>query len=394
LALTGYENRVTVESRDLQGGNPTTIATEKDLRDYYWVPDGRVLLSRAEYGSNESDANLWEINVNARTGAPSGKARRVTDWAGFTPANLSGSADGKRVCMLRTSFQSHIFVGQFKSAEAKLENVRPLNMDQQADMPFAWTPDSKAVIFLSDRNGQNGLFKQYLDKEAPETLVSTGEAQVGARVSSDGSWLLYGARAREDGGTLVKLFRMRMNGGPAEKVLEAHDLEYHECARAPSSLCVMAERTRDQKQVVFTEFDPIHGRGTVLGTIAADPAASYRYGLSPSGAQMAVVKARVNEGRIRLLPMGRGAEQEINVKDWMDLNSLDWAPDGKGMFVTSQSPNGPILLYVDLKGQAHVLWKQKGTLETWSWTIPAPDGKHLAMLGEAVNSNAWMMEGF
>jgi WD40 repeat protein len=109
---------------------------------------------------------------------------------------------------------------------------------------------------------------------------------------------------------------------------------------------------------------------------------------------MAVVKARVNEGRIRLLPLRGGAEQEINVKNWMDLNSLDWAPDGKGLFATSQSPNGPILLYVDLQGKAHVLWKQKGTFETWSWTIPAPDGKHLAILGEAVNSNAWMMEGF
>jgi hypothetical protein len=62
--------------------------------------------------------------------------------------------------------------------------------------------------------------------------------------------------------------------------------------------------------------------------------------------------------------------------------------------VTSQSPLGPVLLYVDLKGNAHVSWKQKGTFETWSWKTPSPDGKHLAILGEAVNSNAWMLEGF
>jgi serine/threonine protein kinase len=395
LALTGYEYHVSVESRDLQGGNPTTIATGMDLSDYYWMPDGRLLLSRAEVGSNANDSNLWEVKVNPRTGVPSGTPRRVTDWAGFSASNFSSSVDGRRLCMLRTSFQSHIFVPQFKSADAALENLRPLNMDQQADMPFAWTPDSKAVIFISDRNGQAGIFKQGLDKEVPETLAIAGEAQIGARVSSDGSWLLYGVGTRETGAAArAKLMRMRLSGGPRENVLEAHGLEYFECARPPSLSCVMVERSRDQKQAVFTGFDPVKGRGEVLATIAVDAGASYRYGLSPSGAQMAVVKARVNEGRIRLLPLRGGAEQEINVKNWMDLNSLDWAPDGKGLFATSQSPNGPILLYVDLQGKAHVLWKQKGTFETWSWTIPAPDGKHLAILGEAVNSNAWMMEEF
>jgi Tol biopolymer transport system component len=129
--------------------------------------------------------------------------------------NFSSSADGKRLCMLRASFQSHIFVAQFKSADAALENLRPLNMDQQADMPFAWTPDSKAVIFVSDRNGQAGIFKQGLDKEAPETLAIAGE--VGARVSSDGSWLLYGVGTRETGpAALAKLMRMRLSGGPTE----------------------------------------------------------------------------------------------------------------------------------------------------------------------------------
>lgn len=395
LTLTGYEYHVSVESRDRQGGNPTTIAKDLDLRDYYWMPDGRLLLSRAEVGSNATDSNLWELNVNPRTGVPSGKPRRITDWGGFSAVNFSSSADGKRLCMLRAAFQSHIFVAQFKSADAALENLRPLNMDQQADMPFAWTPDSKAVISLSDRNGRAGIFKQRLDKEAPETLAIAGETQVGARVSSDGSWLLYGVGTPETGATkLAKLMRMRLSGGPTENILEAHGLEYFECARVPVSSCVMAERSRDQKQIVFTGFDPVKGRGEVLGTIPADPAASYRFGLSPTGTQMAVVKARVNEGRIRLLALRGGAEQEINVKNWMDLNSLDWAPDGKGLFVTSQSPNGPILLYVDLRGNAHVLWKQKGTFETWSWTIPAADGRHVAILGEAVNSNAWTMEGF
>ena len=390
-----HENSLVVESRDLKGENLTTIAAGVQLRDYYWMPDGRILLSRVEPGVSQNDSNLWDLKVNPRSGVPAGKPRKLTDWAGFAAINLSSSADGKRLCMQRMIFQSHIFVGQLNRVDVPLETPRPLTIDEHGDMPFSWTPDSKAVIFVSDRNGHTDIFKQALDQDTPETLVTGGEDKVAARVSSDGSWLIYGVGLRAGGSaSWVELMRMRLAGGPSEKILEAHGLDYFACARVPSSLCVMNERTRDQKQIAFVAFDPLKGRGETLATISVDAAAPYRYGLSPSGSQMAVVKARVNEGRIRVVPLGGGPEQEINVKDWSDLNSLDWAPDGKGLYVTSQSPTGPVLLYVDLQGNAHVLWKQKGTFETWSWTIPSPDGKHLAILGEAVSSNAWMMEGY
>jgi hypothetical protein len=72
------------------------------------------------------------------------------------------------------------------------------------------------------------------------------------------------------------------------------------------------------------------------------------------------------------------------VKNWTDLNSLDWALDGKGLFATSQLPNAPILLHVDLEGKARVLWKQTGTFETWSWTLPAPDDRSTILRVSAI----------
>jgi len=386
---------VFIESRDLQGGNPKTIISGLDLRDFLWMPDGRLILSRTDPPPNETDANLWELRVNARTGIPTGNPKRLTDWAGFRAVDLSSSADGKKLCMLRLEFQSHVFLAALKSAEAPLENPRQFTTEEHGDMPFAWTPDSKALFFVSDRNGRADLFKQSLDKEMPEPLVSGDEDILAARVSSDASWLLYSTASRQGrSAAAIKIMRVRLSGGPTEFVLEAYGLDDFQCATISSSLCVIVERRQDQKQIVFTAFDPVKGRDKLLNTLAVDPSASYRYGLSPNGTQMAFVKARVNEGQIRLIPLGGGPERFINVKNWIDLNSLDWAPDGKGLYVTSQSPNGPILLYVDLQGNAHVLWKQKGTFETWSWTIPSPDGKYLAILGEAANSNAWTIEGF
>jgi hypothetical protein len=40
-----------------------------------------------------------------------------------------------------------------------------------------------------------------------------------------------------------------------------------------------------------------------------------------------------------------------------------------------------------------VLWQYK-TAPGAIWGIPSPDGRYLAMLGQAFNSSVWMLEGF
>lgn len=384
-----------IESCDLSGGKPVTVYSATGLMDYYWMPDGRFFVALGESPPNESDTNLWELKVSKRTGEPSGKPQKITNWAGFSTLNFSASADGKRVSLLRASFQSHVFLGELKEGGTRLETPKLLTRDEHADLPFAWTADSRAVIFQSNRNGQVDIFKQALDSESAELAAGGPGDKFSARVSSDGKWLLFGIAPREAApGTIVRLMRARLAGGAAEPLTEARGLEYFACTKLPSKLCVMTERGTDQKRIVFTELDPEKGRGAVLATLEADPAITYRYGLSPDGREMALVKARRTEGQIRLLPLKGGAEGQIKVKGWTDLNSLDWAPSGKGLYVTSQSPTGPTLLYIDRQGNVRPLWKQKGSFATWGWAIPSPDGRYLAILGEATNSNAWMIEWF
>jgi hypothetical protein len=77
----------------------------------------------------------------------------------------------------------------------------------------------------------------------------------------------------------------------------------------------------------------------------------------------------------------------------LSCRGLYWSPDGKGLYCGSRSPRGGTLLYVDLKGNARVPWQFKGQGGN-IWGIPSPDGRYLAILGEATNSNVWMLEGF
>jgi len=88
-----------------------------------------------------------------------------------------------------------------------------------------------------------------------------------------------------------------------------------------------------------------------------------------------------------------GQPRDIVINGWSDFNAgPDWAPDGKGFYVSSSSPRGATLLHVDLKGNVNALWEQKGSWQTWG--VPSPDGRHLAILGLTVDSNVWMTENF
>ena len=67
--------------------------------------------------------------------------------------------------------------------------------------------------------------------------------------------------------------------------------------------------------------------------------------------------------------------------------------DAKGIYLGSVSPQGMAVLYVDLKGDARVLWQYKGA-GGGTCGIPSPDGRHLLIPTAVRNSNVWMIENF
>jgi WD40 repeat protein len=177
-------------------------------------------------------------------------------------------------------------------------------------------------------------------------------------------------------------------------VLETRNLINFACARAPASLCVIFETSQDRKRLMITAFDPQKGRGKVLRTIEIDPSDTYhRSALSPDGSTFAISRFGETEIHIRLLSLSGGSDREITAKGWSSITGLDWSTDGKGLYCGSQSPQGSTLLYVDLKGNARVLWQHKGG-GGQIWGIPSPDGRYLAIRADVTNSNVWMVEGF
>jgi eukaryotic-like serine/threonine-protein kinase len=396
--------RCDIESRDLKGGQPVVVLSDPRVatgfgRGFWWLADGRLIYSLGEAASpflGSADTNLWEINVETGSGKPTGKPRRIANWTDFSLVGPNATADGKRLVFSRVNAQTDVYVSDLEAGGARLKTPpRRLTLDERKDWATAWTPDSKAVLFNSDRSGNYDIYTQALDQESAEPFVATPQVDAGAGLSADGAWIVYASFAKaEDAFTSapVQLRRVPVSGGSSQLVLTAHGFYDNPCARAPATLCLVAERPEDQKQLVFTAFDPLKGRGREVTRIATDPGRDYVWDLSPDGSQIAM-SFPAGENRIRLLPLGGGEPRDLVVKGWSGFGGgLAWSPDGKGFYVGSSSPRGATLLYIDLKGQPSVMWVLKGSVLTFG--VPSPDGRHLAIEGYTVDSNVWMLENF
>jgi serine/threonine protein kinase len=392
LSQTADRFAEAIESRDLKGGRPATILSETRLTSFSWLPDGRMLYSLAEPDSNYTNCNFWEARIDARTGALNGRPRRLTNWAGFCIDNQSITADGKRLTFRKWTHQLNLYVADLEANWIRMKNPSRLTLSEGGEVPYAWTPDSKAVVFTSTHNGRTGIFKQALGEDSAETIISGLKHSVGAYLSPDGAWVLYLLYPTEGGSsTPTQLMQVPLTGGPPQLVLTSN-FDWYRCSKAPSNLCVIGERTPDRQHLILTAFDPIKGRGPELARLDTDPANTYNWDISPDGTRIAVLKYD-SQGPIRILSLSGQVLQEVSLNGWrFGGTGFDWASDGQGLFICSPTVRGSTLLHVDLHGNVHVLWEQKGS--TQAFGISSPDSRHLAIYGASSNSNIWMMEGF
>jgi Tol biopolymer transport system component len=384
---------ITLGLIDLKTGQTTVILSDPTLTGGSRLPDGRLILARGKEPL-WSDANLWEIRTDLGSGKVTSQLRRLTNWAGFGISDLSVTADGKRLVFLKLQSQADIYVGELKENGTRLENPRRLTLDDRDDLPSAWTPDSKAIVFASDRNGNFDIFKQFLDQHSAEAIITGGGPKSVPRLSPDGAWILYGNLSAS--GDVNKWMRAPIAGGPSEVLID--EPAGIDCTRLPANVCVMDERSSDLKQLIFYALDPLKGKGRELTRIDVDPrVAYYPWELSPDGSRLAMVIPSSQEDHVRIFsPGGTTGEavHDVIVKGWAGLESLHWSPNGKGWYTSSHRAAGGTLLHVDLKGHASVL-RQEGP-HGWPghWGLPSPDGRYLAFPEYTSANNVWMIENF
>ena len=392
----GDRVEIMVQSCDLSGTGITTILPDNHLSTFTWIPSGRFIYSRnTEMGSAESD-NLWELKVDAAKGLPEGKARQLTDWSGFSVFSLSATSDGKRLAFLRGNEHSSVFVGDFTGKESRLVNIRRLTLDDNYNIPSAWTPDSREVIFSAQRNANRLMYRQALDPgSVPQLMTPGGNMHFYlSRLSPDGASIIM--EGEQAGTHKMGLYRVDPKGSIPQLIFKSEAFVLFSCTNKAANFCVYGRPSADKSELLIVAFDPLAGLGKELLRIPLEAGTSaeigfdYSWQVSPDGSRIAIVKRHGHE--IRLVPLSGGPARTISVSGYPDLTDLYWAIDSQSMFVSTRDPNGASLVRIALNGEAQPVWHQPQPAATWGF--PSPDGNHLAILYSRAESNAWLIDNF
>ena len=389
----------TISSVGAEGGERTTLVSDVALFQHWrgnlpfaWLPDGRLLFGRRDEPPNQFTSRLWAVSTDPRSGVGVGTPGEIIGWAGFNVRDIRVTRDVSRLTVLIERNPPSIYVATLDETGSTLGSPKRLTLDDRYDYCPRWTHDGRTVLFQSNRGGVFDLFAQGLGSQVVDALVTSPRDKCDPEVSPDGRWLLY----QHWVDPIVRLGLMRApfaDGrvcGPSEQVLPEEPFRF----RCGANRCVLSEA--QGSDLVFSELDPIGGRGPELmrHTMSfADPGFA-NWALSPDGSRVALTNFA---NQIQVLDLAAKSVKTLTIQDWTGLEYIDWAADGRSVFVPAHPVNGPRLnntglLRIDLDGQVNVLRHEAN-----EWNVfpgASPNGRHLAFSTMVLDSNTWMVEDF
>jgi len=398
LSETAGKFALSIETREVHSGETKPLGDFGGLilPALLWLRDGRLLFTKLAE-SSAFTCDVWAIRVSEKAGVAEGSPAAVTNATGMCAFTMSTTSDGRRLAVVRGTFRSTTLVAELGPNGTPVKAPGRLTVSDSVDIPSAWTPDSREVLFTSMRNGHGQIFRQAWDSDNAELVPFEFPEPTFCCVSPDGKWLLVFTNVGPSS-PYSELRRIPIQGGPSAPVLKARNSMDNaaRCAAAPSTLCVLAERTPDNKELTFTGFDAVNGRGAELLRVPTDPTAVYAWSVSFDGTKIAVMNSR--EGRVHVHHLDGKPNEEIVPKGVTLGDVLDWAANGKSLFVDYATARGMALASLDLRGNVRPVWEATGLRGAQGldapWGIPSRDGKRLAINGTFPSGNVWLLENF
>jgi Tol biopolymer transport system component len=339
---------------------------------------------------------LWELKVDETSGIPQGRARRLTAWSGFSIDSLSIAADGKHLAFRNSTEHLQVFVGDLASDGSYTARPNRLVNDDTLSIAFAWTPDSREVIFSSQKQENRLFYKQGLDPGSTPQLLTSGSGTnfYVARLSPDATSLLLEGEPTVS--PKMNVYQVGLNGGVPRLMFPLNGMVQLWCTNRVANFCAFQGSAGNGSELVVDSFDPLSGKGKELRRVPVEPGRSaevgfdYAWQLSPDGSEIAIMRRHQNQ--IRLVPVDGSPERIITLRGYPDLGDLSWDLDSRSLFVSPYDPGHSVLLRVDFNGNARRLWR--GPQINPLLPAMSPDRRHLAINNESHQANVWMIENF
>jgi DNA-binding winged helix-turn-helix (wHTH) protein/Tol biopolymer transport system component len=383
-SLETYASRqASVEVSEWRTPSTRTLFSDNRLGpSLRWLPGDRLVYTIGDV-DNQQQAGLWVTSPEEHE--QSRPAKRITGGIGWI-WHITGSKDGKVLTFIRENSVSSILIGKVAPDGGHLLEEKKLTLDENQNHPSAWTPDSKAILFHSNRGGTSQIFKQAIDRPLAESIVRSNEELLQPRVAPDGTEILYISTPKSaDLNSRSSIFAVPMSGGPPRLVLRDSNIWNIQCARLPVTLCMYSITKGDTTETY--KFDVKTGKKSDSAQIDSP----INWSLSPDGSQRAIIPYG-SKGPIRFQSTITGETRELTVKRWEELDSIDWSADRKAVFVSSHHESDSALLKITLGGTVSVLLRSSGPQVVGP--MPSPDGHYVMFAGLSTTSNVWMVENF
>jgi DNA-binding winged helix-turn-helix (wHTH) protein/Tol biopolymer transport system component len=375
-----------VEVNDWRKSNAQTLFSDNRLSpSVYWLPNDLLVYAIGDE-ENQQRAGLRTVSPQ-QTGKSAGSSKSITPRGIGWINQLTGSADGKILTFTRENSVVSAYIGALAPDGTHLLSNKRMTFDENKNEPFAWTPDSKAILFNSNRNGTSEIFRQATDEPLAESMMASAEQLQQPRVTPDGSEILFISTPKSaTPDTPNSIVAIPISGGPPRVVLQDANIWNIQCASPPSALCLYSVSKGDTSETF--RFDVKTGKTS--GAPQVDPWCNWS--LSPDGSRRAVVSCRKRNGVIRLRSALTGETHELVVKGWDELDSIVWSADGKTLFATWSHESETALLRVALDGTVSVLLRSSNPQIVGA--VPSPDGRSLAIAEQTTARNVWQIENF
>ncbi len=155
-----------IEVNEWKKGSAETLFSDSRLTPaLHWLPDGRLIFTLfPPQTTGPGDSSVWILSP-PQAGNFSGSPKRITEGSGSI-TQFGGSADGKALVFVRQNWSPSIYIGTLATDGAQLLAHRRLTLDESANVPTSWTPDSIArqSCFIQIETG--------LQKSSSKPLIS------------------------------------------------------------------------------------------------------------------------------------------------------------------------------------------------------------------------------
>lgn len=293
-----------------------------DYRDLSVTADGRTLITI----QSEKKANIWLAQASDLDHPTQLSA---TSYDGLN--GMSWTPDGKLVYTSQIAGEQNLWVNDPKGGAPKQLTAHAGFSEQPAV-----SPDGRYIVFLSNRNGQEHLWRIDIDGKHPLELTH-GASDSQPSFTTDGKSVVY--RSHSTNGS--NLFSISIDGGEPMRLTDKVSFDPNVSPDGKTIACAFRPEPTTTKIAILAV------NGGAPNFISDLPACYGRLRWMADGAGVAYAARQAGVGNIWIQPLDGRAPFQLTHWNPGPIFSFDWSRDGKWLAYASGSLTSDVVLIND-----------------------------------------------